>query len=79
MKINSDAIKEMILRAGVDLVGISSAEDLILAYPPRPATALMPSAKSVIVMAVAHILGAFYSPDILLWTRRKMQTSRLLY
>jgi epoxyqueuosine reductase QueG len=68
----------MILGAGIDLVGIAGAEDLILAYPPRPAVALMPSAKSVIVMAVAHSLGAVYSPDIMLWTRSKMQTSRLL-
>jgi epoxyqueuosine reductase QueG len=27
---------------------------------------------------VAHSLGAVYSPDIMLWTRNKMQTSRLL-
>ena len=38
----------------------------------------MPTAKSVIVMAVAHSLGSVYSPDIMLWTRSKMQTSRLL-
>ena len=78
MTINSDLIKETIMDAGVDLVGIASAEDLILAYPPRPASALMPSAKSVIVMAVSHSLGAVCSPDIMLWTRSKMQTSRLL-
>ena len=78
MKTTSDRIKEKIMEAGVDLVGIASAEELILAYPPRPAVALMPSAKSVIVMAVAHSLGAVYSPDIMLWTRNKMQTSRLL-
>ena len=78
MKITSDRIKEKIMAAGVDLVGIASAEELILAYPPRPAIALMPSAKSVIVMAVAHSLGAVFSPDIMLWTRNKMQTSRLL-
>lgn len=78
MEINSDKIKEKIIDAGVDLVGIASAEDLILAYPPRPAAALLPSAKSVIVMAVAHSLGAVCSPDIMLWTRNKMQTSRLL-
>ncbi len=76
----SDAavIKEMIMAQGIDLVGIADAKNLILAYPPRPATALMPTAKSVIVMAVAHSLGAVYSPDIMLWTRSKMQTSRLL-
>jgi epoxyqueuosine reductase len=78
MKTTSNRIKEKIMEAGVDLVGIASAEELILAYPPRPAVALMPSAKSVIVMAVAHSLGAVYSPDIMLWTRNKMQTSRLL-
>jgi epoxyqueuosine reductase QueG len=38
----------------------------------------MPAAKSVIVMAVAHSLGAVYAPDIMLWTRNKMQTSRAL-
>ncbi|MFO7557980.1 MAG: 4Fe-4S double cluster binding domain-containing protein [Desulfobacterales bacterium] len=78
MIINRDTIKEMIMGAGIDLVGIAGAEDLILAYPPRPVSALMPSARSVIVMAVAHSLGAVYAPDIMLWTRSKMQTSRLL-
>jgi epoxyqueuosine reductase QueG len=78
VKINSGFIKEKIMDAGVDLVGIADAQQLILAYPPRPATDLMPTAKSVIVMAVAHSLGAVYSPDIMLWTRSKMQTSRLL-
>lgn len=29
-------------------------------------------------MAVAHSLGAVHAPDIQLWTRNKMQTSRLL-
>lgn len=78
MTIDSDWIKERIREAGIDLVGIAGAQDLILAYPPRPATAIMPSARSVIVMAVAHSLGAVCSPDIMLWTRNKMQTSRLL-
>jgi epoxyqueuosine reductase QueG len=78
MTINSGRIKEKIMDAGVDLVGIADAQNLILAYPPRSATDLMPTAKSVIVMAVAHSLGAVYSPDIMLWTRSKMQTSRLL-
>lgn len=78
MTIKSESIKEKIMDAGIDLVGIARADDLILAYPPRPAAALMPSAKSVIVMAVAHSLGAVCSPDIMLWTRSKMQTSRLL-
>jgi epoxyqueuosine reductase QueG len=78
MTINSVLIKEKIMDAGVDLVGIADAQNLILAYPPRPATDLMPTAKSVIVMAVAHSLGTVYAPDIMLWTRSKMQTSRLL-
>ncbi|MFH2063598.1 MAG: 4Fe-4S binding protein [Pseudomonadota bacterium] len=78
MKTTADMIKETILGSGIDLVGIANARELILAYPPRPASALMPSAQSVIVMAVAHSLGAVYSPDIMLWTRNKMQTSRLL-
>jgi epoxyqueuosine reductase QueG len=78
MTINSGLIKEKIMDAGVDLVGIADAQHLILAYPPRSATDLMATAKSVIVMAVAHSLGAVYSPDIMLWTRSKMQTSRLL-
>jgi len=77
-KIDAAAIKELIKAEGIDLVGIADAQNLILAYPPRPATDLMPTAKSVIVMAVAHSLGAVYSPDIMLWTRSKMQTSRLL-
>jgi epoxyqueuosine reductase QueG len=71
-------LKKQILSEGIDLVGIADANKLILAYPPRPARNLMPTAKSVIVMAVAHSLGAVYSPDIMIWTRSKMQTSRLL-
>jgi ferredoxin len=78
MTINSGLIKEKIMDAGIDLVGVADAQNLILAYPPRSATDLMPTAKSVIVMAVAHSLGAVYSPDIMLWTRSKMQTSRVL-
>ena len=77
-KIDGLAIKELIKAEGIDLVGIADAKNLILSYPPRPATDLMPTAKSVIVMAVAHTLGSVYSPDIMLWTRSKMQTSRLL-
>jgi epoxyqueuosine reductase QueG len=77
-KIDATAIKELMHAKGIDLVGIADAQNLILAYPPRPATDLMPTAKSVIVMAVAHSLGSVYSPDIMLWTRSKMQTSRLL-
>jgi epoxyqueuosine reductase len=71
-------IKELLHTEGIDLVGIADAKNLILAHPPRPATALMPTARSVIVMAVAHSLGSVYAPDIMLWTRSKMQTSRLL-
>ncbi|HNY66068.1 MAG TPA: 4Fe-4S binding protein [Deltaproteobacteria bacterium] len=77
-RIDAGSLKELIRAEGIDLVGIADAEKLILAHPPRPATALMPTARSVIVMAVAHSLGAVCSPDIMLWTRSKMQTSRLL-
>jgi len=78
MDVNSTAIKEALRAQGIDLVGIADARDLILAHPPRPATDLMPTARSVIVMAVAHSLGAVYAPDIRIWTRNKMQTSRIL-
>ncbi len=76
--INAESVKAWILARGIDLVGIARADNLILSHPPRPATALMPTAKSVIVMAVAHTLGSVLAPDIMLWTRSKMQTSRLL-
>jgi epoxyqueuosine reductase len=76
--LDSGTVKEWILADGIDLVGIADAGKLILAHPPRPATALMPTARSVIVMAVAHSLGSVFAPDIMLWTRSKMQTSRLL-
>ena len=76
--IDAHKIKKLIQAEGIDLVRIADAHDLLLAYPPRLATALMPSARSVIVMAVAHSLGSVYAPDIMLWTRNKMQTSRLL-
>lgn len=77
-KIDAQDLKKIIYAQGIDLVGIADARNLILAYPPRPATDLIPTAKSVIIMAVAHSLGAVYAPDIMLWTRSKMQTSRLL-
>ncbi|MDY6830365.1 MAG: 4Fe-4S binding protein [Thermodesulfobacteriota bacterium] len=76
--ITAEIIKKTITESGVDLVAVADAQNLVPAYPPRPATALMPTAKSVIVMAVAHSLGAVYAPDIMLWTRNKMQTSRIL-
>jgi epoxyqueuosine reductase QueG len=78
MEINVSTIKEMIRDEGIDLVGIAYANALLLASPPRPAADLMPEARSVVVMAVAHSLGAVYAPDIRMWTRNKMQTSRLL-
>lgn len=78
MTFDAAGLKGMILAEGIDLVGIAPAESLLLAHPARPPAALMPSAQSVIVMAVAHSLGAVYAPDIRLWTRNKMQTSRLL-
>ncbi|MBF0224291.1 MAG: 4Fe-4S binding protein [Desulfobacterales bacterium] len=78
MEINAISIKNFILSNGIDIVRIADTNNLVLASPPRPATALMPTAKSVIVMAVAHSLGAVYAPDIMLWTRNKMQTSRIL-
>ena len=78
MKTNASSLKKILRDEGIDLVGIADARDLILADPPRPPTDLMPTARSVIVMAVAHSLGAVYVPDIKLWTRNKMQTSRLL-
>ena len=68
----------MLYDEGIDMVGIAECGNLICAQPPRPATALMPTARSVIVMAVAHSLGAVLAPNIKLWTRNKMQTSRLL-
>lgn len=71
-------IKTLLRDQGIDLVGVADARELILARPPRPAVDLMPAARSVIVMAVAHSLGAVYAPDIMLWTRNKMQTSRAL-
>lgn len=78
MNIDSSFIKETIAAEGIDLVGIADARQLILASPPRPATDLMPTARSAIVMGVAHSLGAVYAPDIRMWTRNKMQTTRLL-
>lgn len=78
MKITSASIKEFILGHGVDIAGIADARALVLAVPARPATDLMPTARSVIVMAVAHSFGAVSAPDIMLWTRNKMQTSRVL-
>lgn len=78
LEIDASAIREMIRSEGIELVGIADAGALILASPPRPATDLMPTARSVIVMAMPHSLGAVYAPDIRMWTRNKMQASRLL-
>jgi epoxyqueuosine reductase len=78
LDISASAVRDALRGEGIDLVGIVDASTLMLASPPRPATDLMPTARSVIVMAVAHSLGAVYAPDIRMWTRNKMQTSRLL-
>jgi hypothetical protein len=43
--IKAETVKEWVLSRGIDLVGIARAENLILSYPPRPATKLMPTAK----------------------------------
>ncbi len=78
MEITASEIKRHLLAGGIDLVGIAGARDLILAHPPRPATDLMPTAKSVIVMAAAHGPGAVFSPDVMLWTRKKPFNQKLL-
>ena len=78
MKIDTGSIREAIIAEGIDLVGIADAGSLVLSYPPRPATDILPTARSVIVMAVAHNMGAVRAPYLKLWTRNKMETSRLL-
>ena len=78
MKIDARSVKKYLYGQGIDMVGIADARNLLCAEPPRPATDLMPGARSVIVMAVAHSLGAVRAPDIRLWTRNKMQTSRII-
>ena len=78
MSTDAGQLKQFLKDEGIDLVGVADASSLVLAGPPRPATDLMPTARSVIVMGVAHSLGAVYSPHIMLWTRNKMETSRLL-
>lgn len=74
----SGSVKEAVLAEGIDLVGIADAGGLGLSYPPRPPRELMPTAQSVIVMAVGHSMGAVNAPYLKLWTRNKMETSRLL-
>ncbi|HOM27858.1 MAG TPA: 4Fe-4S binding protein [Deltaproteobacteria bacterium] len=76
--ITAQAVKDILRACGVDLVGIARADSVLLSHPPRPPRDLMPTSKSVVVMALAHQLGAVYAPDIMLWTRSKIQTSRLL-
>ena len=76
-KIEAPTVKKWIQAEGIDLIRIADAQNLILAYPPWRATALMPSARSVIVMAVTHSLGAVYSPDIMLWTRNRIRPKLL--
>jgi epoxyqueuosine reductase len=78
MEPSAGPVKETILAEGIDLVGIADARELMLSYPPMPPGALMPTARSAIVMAVGHSMGAVNSPYLNLWTRNKMQTSRLL-
>jgi epoxyqueuosine reductase QueG len=72
------SIKEFVSSEGIDMVGIADARNIMLSYPPRPPVDLMPNARSVIVMAVGHSRGAVESPYLKLWTRNKMETSRLL-
>ena len=74
----AESVKETIVAEGIDLVGIADARELVLSSPPRPSEALMPTARSAIVMAVGHSMGAVNAPYLKLWTRNKIQTSRLL-
>lgn len=78
MKADAGSIRDALVSEGIELVGIADTRDLFLSYPPRPATDLMPTARSVIVMAVAHNLAAVQAPYLKIWTRNKMQTSRAL-
>src|SRR5450759_5363781 len=78
MELVTESVKETIVGEGIDLVGIADARELVLSYPPRPSEALMPTVRSVIVMAVGHSMGAVNAPYLRLWTRNKMETSRLL-
>jgi len=78
MELVTESVKETIVGEGIDLVGIADARELVLSYPPRPSEALMPTVRSVIVMAVGHSMGAVNAPYLKLWTRNKIETSRLL-
>jgi len=62
MQINTQGIKKMLHDEGIDIVGIADAAKLICAQPARPATALMPTARSVIVMAVLTVWRGVLAP-----------------
>jgi len=57
IRVNAETVKAWVLSRGVDLVGIADADNLLLSYPPRPAAALMPSAKSVITAVATEALS----------------------
>jgi epoxyqueuosine reductase len=78
LEVSSKGIKNLLAEEGIDLVGIADARCLLLSYPARPASELVATARSVVVMAVAHNRSAVEAPYLKLWTRNKMQTSRLL-
>lgn len=46
----------------IDLLGFARVEQVELGYPPRPAEALLPGAKSVVAMAAGLLWGALNCP-----------------
>jgi epoxyqueuosine reductase len=59
-------MQEQVIRIGraheVELVGIARVEDIVLAHPRRPAEALLPGARSVVVFAARLLAGALNCP-----------------
>ena len=59
-------VREEVIRIAkardVDLVGIARVAEIALAYPPRPAEALLPGAKSAVALAAALLAGGLNCP-----------------
>jgi len=56
-------VKEFVMGQGMDLVGVASVEAVPESYPPRPATAVLPGARSVVVLGLRLLQGSLESPS----------------
>lgn len=56
-------VKDFVLGQGMDIVGVARAEDIPASFPPRPASAVLPGARSMVVLGMRVLRGSLESPN----------------